>query len=299
MTGASPPEPELTLTEHQILLPSWSASYLAAAPRADAEATPEVVLCLHGFPDIPRGWSQLMHALASRGYRAVAPWLRGYAPSSLAGPYDMERLADDVLELAERLSPGRPVSLVGHDFGALITYSAIARRPERFRRAVTLAVPHPLAFLRRARLSQLRRSWYMLLFQARGLSERVVTRRNYAFIEQLWRAWSPSLPLDRAHLAEVKACLTRSLPAPLGYYRALPRSALMSRRVRAELRALKVPLLYLQGREDGCIGWQLMEGQARYFEAGYQGQLVDGAGHFLHLERPEVVSASVLSWLAV
>lgn len=258
----------------------------------------EVVICLHGFPDIPRGWSQLLAELQQAGYAGYAPWLRGYAPSSLGGPYDVDRLSDDVLELADRLSPERPVCLVGHDWGAVITYAAIAKAPERFRRAVTLAVPHPLAFRGGLDLRQLRRSWYMMFFQARLLPERVIPRDDFRFIERLWENWSPGYSSPDDYLAELKSCLRQSLPAPLGYYRALPKDALAMRRLDAQLKRIQVPLLYLHGVQDGCVGWQLMQGQARFFSAEHRSDLMGGLGHFLQLENPRAVNARILDWLA-
>ena len=42
-----------------------------------------LALCLHGFPDSPHTWRHLLPALAAQGYRAVAPFMRGYAPTSV------------------------------------------------------------------------------------------------------------------------------------------------------------------------------------------------------------------------
>ena len=97
----------------------------------------------------------------------LAPWLRGYAPSPTAGPFDFASLTSDVLALIDRWSRGRAVELVGHDWGAAITYDACVTAPERIERAVTLAFPHPLTFLSRPRPAQLRRSWYMGSFNCR------------------------------------------------------------------------------------------------------------------------------------
>ena len=44
-----------------------------------------LALCLHGFPDTAWGWRHLLPALADAGFHAVAPFLRGYAPT-VAGP---------------------------------------------------------------------------------------------------------------------------------------------------------------------------------------------------------------------
>src|SRR5262245_46917767 len=87
---------------------------------AGAKSDPHV-RCLHGFPDHPPSFTLLLTELSDAGYHAVAPWLRGYAPSTLEGPFDGDYLAEDALELASALSPDRPIYLVGHDWGAAIT----------------------------------------------------------------------------------------------------------------------------------------------------------------------------------
>src|SRR5438445_6396392 len=126
-------------------------------------------LVLHGFPDHPPTATPFLAELGRRGRFVVAPWLRGYAPSPTAGAFDFAALTSDVLALIERWSPGRAVELVGHDWGGAITYDACVTAPERIERAVTLAIPHPLTFMSRlTRPAQLRRSWYMGLFQLPG-----------------------------------------------------------------------------------------------------------------------------------
>src|SRR5207248_1475056 len=69
---------------------------------------------------------------------------------------------------------------------------------------------------------QWKKSWYMVLFQLPG-ADYLVRRRDLALIDRLWRAWSPSFTLDSARRDELHACLKRSLPAPLEYYRAIVR----------------------------------------------------------------------------
>src|SRR3954468_7336625 len=166
----------------------------------DPDGQPTLVL--HGFPDHPPTAKAFLAELGRRGRHVVAPWLRGYAPSPTAGPFDFAALTSEGLALIDRWSPGRAVELVGHDWGALITYDACVTAPERIERAVTLAVPHPLTFLSRPRLTQLRRSWYMGLFQLPG-SGLIATARDLALIDRLWRQWSPALSLDPALQAEL------------------------------------------------------------------------------------------------
>lgn len=265
---------------------------------ADAPARP-LVLLLHGFPDHPPSFAALAHLLEQAGYRCVAPYLRGYAPSTLRGPCSLERLRDDVLALLEQLSPDQPAALLGHDWGAVVTYAVCAAAPARVRRAVTLSVPTPLAFLRQLVTSgQLARSWYMLLFQPRW-ADALVARRDFAFVDWLWRRWSPALTLDQRARAELHACLAASWPAPLAPYRALlaPRGLAARARELARWR-IEVPLLQLHGERDGCIAAVPLAQQRGTLVGPAEQRLLPGCGHFLQLENPEALARLVVRWLA-
>jgi pimeloyl-ACP methyl ester carboxylesterase len=272
--------------------PGGSFAYEAAGP----EGGP-LVLCAHGFPDQPATFRPLASALAREGYRVVAPWLRGYAPSTVEGPFGVGQIAADLVAIARAVSPSRPAAIIGHDWGAVATYEALAHYPGAFSRAVTLAVPHPLAFARNLISSpaQLRRSWYMAFLNVPG-SEHLVARNDFAFIDRLWRDWSPGFTPDPRSMRELKACLARSMPAPILYYRALAREA--PARLRAVPPKIDVPTLYMHGADDGCVGPAIARGQERFFRAPLRSVAVPGAGHFLHLEAPGEVAREVLDWLS-
>ena len=113
--------------------------------------------------------------------------------------------------------------LIGHDWGAAITYMAGTAFPDRFLSLTTMAVPHPGRFgekIRRNR-QQMRRSWYMSFFQLRGVSEFAVSFNNYAFIRKLWRDWSPGWAFGQEDIGPVIETLKRPgvKKAALGYYR--------------------------------------------------------------------------------
>jgi pimeloyl-ACP methyl ester carboxylesterase len=261
-------------------------------------AAPPVVF-LHGFPDHPPTALPFLRALAARGRRVIAPWLRGYAPSPLAGPYDAEALAGDLLAVIDDAGPkGAPVDVVGHDWGAVITYAACALAPTRIRRAVTLAVPHPATFLAQlATSAQLWRSGYMLRFQLPGAARRAAAG-DFAYVDALWRRWSPGFALSAAERAALHGCLAASWPAPLLYYRALLRPPGGIRRQLALARtALAVPTLQLHGADDGCIGADAPD-DGRWFAAPRVREVVPGAGHFLHVERPAAIAARVSDFLS-
>ncbi len=254
-------------------------------------------LLLHGFPDDAGTMTGLMEKLAESGYRCWAPYLRGYGPSAQPadGDYRLESIVADVIALAEQFSEN-PVVLIGHDWGAAIAYIAATRRPELFERIVTIAVPPPATFLgalRRHR-SQLRRSWYMLFFQLRGVSDWAVRRNNFAFLDRLWRDWSPGWNYDPKRMEEVKETLgvQGSLKAALAYYR----QNLSSRG--GKPLPISVKALVMSGRNDGCIGVETYEGLEKEFSAPVRFEIIENAGHFAHLEQPEVVWEKIRSFLA-
>src|SRR5262252_2808385 len=85
-----------------------------------------LALCLHGFPDTAHTWEHLLPTLAGAGFRAVAPFMRGYAPTAVPadGAYDVGALAADAVALHEALGGDREAVLIGHDWGAEAAYAA-------------------------------------------------------------------------------------------------------------------------------------------------------------------------------
>jgi pimeloyl-ACP methyl ester carboxylesterase len=265
-----------------------------------------LALCLHGFPDSPHTWRHLLPALADAGYRAVAPYLRGYAPSGVApdGVYQLGAVAADANAIHEALGGGGDAAIIGHDWGAMAAYGAAGHAPDRWRRVVTMAVPPASAMgLSFLAYDQLKRSWYTFFFQS-PLAEMVVAQDDLAFLDRIWADWSPGYDASD-DLPAVKDALRdpANLTAALGYYRATlgdgPRSPAYDGEQAASGNLPPQPTLYLHGVQDGCMGIDVARAAAPAFGgSGHRYVEVDGAGHFLHLEQPDAVNAEILTFLA-
>jgi pimeloyl-ACP methyl ester carboxylesterase len=263
-----------------------------------------LALCLHGFPDSAHTWRYLLPELAAAGYRAVAPFLRGYAPTSLPadGRYQVGALVRDANALHQALGGGDDAVLIGHDWGALAAYGAVAHRPALWRRAVTAAVP-PTASIGMSLLTyaQLQKSWYMFFFLS-SLAEAAVPLDDYAFLGDLWRDWSPGY--DGAwDVARVKECIgdPERIVAAISYYRAMWDPSLQVPELADEQTAALLPTpkptLYLHGRDDQCMLLSSIGSPLDFLAEGSRLEVIDDAGHFLHVERPDVVNRAILEFV--
>jgi len=253
-----------------------------------------LALCLHGFPDCAHTWRHLLPALAEAGFHAVAPFMRGFAPTQVPADadYRLGTLAADAGALHDVLGGTAEAVLIGNDWGAEAAYRAAVAEPSRWRRLVTLAVP-PAAMdaVLFADYEQLKRFWYIFMFRDPDhIAEHTLARDDLALVDRLWRDWSPGFAATE-HLALVRASLRApaNLAAAIGYYRAAAEPT-------AEV--APQPTLYLHGVADGCIRAELVTHVGDFLAPDSRSVVIDGAGHFLHLERPAEVNAHIVAWLA-
>ena len=287
------------ITSHKVNANGIDFTYLACG-------TGPLAFCLHGFPDSAHTWRHLMPALAHAGFRAIAPFTRGYAPTSLPADnyYQTGALAADVNALHQVLAGNGDAVLIGHDWGSATALIAGAFAPERWRRVVAMSVP-PGVIMRRAferNLEQLKRSWYVFYFQS-ALAETAIPANNYALIDMLWKEWSPDFE-SKYDVENFKHCVENpaNLKAALGYYRASvgtgPRSDTYNDIQIKGLEPLIQPTLYLHGRKDGCIGVELAR-EAQASCPWLEVQILDQVGHFMQLEDPKLVNQVIVDWLGL
>jgi pimeloyl-ACP methyl ester carboxylesterase len=279
-----------------------------------------LALCLHGFPDTAHTWRHLLPALAGAGFHAVAPFMRGYAPTAVPadGAYRLGALIADAVALHEVLGGGGDAVLIGHDWGAETAYGAAAHAPDRWRRLVTLAVPpaslDPVLF---SDYEQLKRFFYLFLFRdPLGFADALVAGDGMSFLDRLWHDWSPGYDAGE-DLARVKKSLRdpANLAAAIGYYRATGAAGgsgassgaadgppetvgQYAAEEQAAGRQAPLPTLYLHGAADGCIRVELARGAERLLAPSSRMVVIEDVGHFLHLEKPAEVNERILGWVS-
>jgi pimeloyl-ACP methyl ester carboxylesterase len=248
------------------------------------------VLLLHGWPDAANVWRHQVPALAADHYRVLAPDLRGFGGSSRPAEveaYVAPRMVGDVIGLLDHLSIER-AHLVGHDWGAAISWMTAALVPDRVASVTALSVGHPAAF-RSAGWGQREKSWYMLLFQFPGVAERWLSADGFRNLRQ----WSGHPDIDPVveRLAEPGA-----LAASLNLYRAiLPPASLVEPSL--ELPPVQAPAMGIWSSGDLALTEEAMTGSAAHVAGPWRYERLDGVGHWLQLEAPEVVNALLLDFL--
>jgi pimeloyl-ACP methyl ester carboxylesterase len=103
---------------------------------------PLVLLC-HGFPESWYSWRHQLSALASAGFRAMAPDMRGYGQTDrpeAIDQYTLLHLVGDMVGVLDALGHETAV-IAGHDWGAPVAWHAALLRPDRFRAVIGLSVP--------------------------------------------------------------------------------------------------------------------------------------------------------------
>ena len=261
----------------------------------------DLVLCLHGFPDHAPSMRALLEELAAAGFRAVAPFMRGYALHDRGAHLRERRLATSSGWAPP--SPGADISLVGHDWGAAAALHA-ALQPERVRRLVTIGMPHARVRAGAARGPRTAAPvLYAFFFLAEGFAERAVADRDFAFLERLIADWSPRTPFTPEEWFALRRTLSSrgTLTAAMRYYRsalgAEPRDPVLARDAARWDEPVRVPTLAIYGERDGCIGPEVHASQADHFLGDLRLRPVSGVGHWPHLEDPRRVLPEIVSFL--
>jgi pimeloyl-ACP methyl ester carboxylesterase len=297
------------------------------------QGTGPLVLLCHGFPEGWYSWRDQLAALAAAGFRAVAPDMRGYgrteAPPDISS-YTILDIVGDMVGLVGTLGENRAV-IVGHDWGANIAWHAALFRPDVFPAVAALSVPFrqrgpapPLTMLRKA--GQLTHYWFH--FQEPGVAEAEFESDPRAALRRVLYSISGDAPLETrrltlqpgkgwlanaldpkllpswltdADLDHMSAEFSRSgFRGGLNWYRNIDRNWELTAPWAGAL--LRQPALFIAGSADPVIEFGSGAAALQALSAAVPGLRrklhIDGAGHFIQQERPELVNQALLEFLA-
>lgn len=254
------------------------------------DGTPAVLL--HGFPERATSWDAVVARLHAQGLRTFAPDQRGYSPGARPRTrfgYRVPALVADVEALVERI--GGPVHLVGHDWGAMVAWALAARRPDLVRSLTAVSVPHPGAYLSAClRSSQLRDSWYFLLFILPFVPELIARFAPARFHAALRNGGMTEAELDGFDTGIVDH---GALPGGLGWYRALPFAPLGWARQR-----VAVPTTYVWSDGDVALSRAGAERCGRWVSADYRLVVLEGVSHWIPTQAPGELADAIVARIA-
>lgn len=248
----------------------------------------QVVVLLHGFPELNTMWRPVVERLTAQGYRCLAPLQRGYSPGARPKrrrDYRASELVEDIRTLINH-SGAQRVHLVGHDWGALVAWYVAQEHPDRLLSVAPLSVPHPAAFVKAVGTSrQALASWYMLFFQLPRLPERLLLTER---AQKGYFATRSDPVLAQAEMQAMKE--PGALTAALNWYRGMSLGSIRDTR-----RKVTVPTLYVWTDDDIA----LLEKGARlcgdYVVGDYRFERLKGS-HWILDEQPDTVADLLLDW---
>jgi len=237
----------------------------------------EVVVLLHGFPQTSHCWRHQVPVLAEAGYRVLAPDQRGYSPGARpagVAAYHSAELTADVLGLADLVGAER-FHVVGHDWGATITWQLAGRHGDRLRTVTALSVPHPLAYstaLASPKTDQQQRSSYFPAFREEG-SEHQMLADDMAFLKLVFLGTGFTEEEAAPYLEALGT--PEALGAALNWYRAAGGHLIQ------DLQPVTVPTLHVWSTEDPALGREGAEATADHVDGPYRFEVFEGVGHWI------------------
>ena len=253
-------------------------------PRGDA------VLLLHGFPDTADLWRHQVAPLVDAGFRVLVPDQRGYGRSSKPdeiSKYTIAELVGDVVAILDTAGV-TGVHLVGHDWGANVAWATATFFPDRVASLAAFSVGHPTAFASAGAAQQVK-IWYTLLFQFEEVAEEWLTKDDGAN----FKGWFGHPEAER-----VLSHLDRdgSLRTGIHWYRANLKPAQWNAPA-PTLPNVCCPTLGVWSSADHALTEAQMVNSANYVDGTFTYKRIEGAGHWLPIERPDEVTALLLEHL--
>jgi pimeloyl-ACP methyl ester carboxylesterase len=258
----------------------------------------EPVVCLHGWPQNWWVWRGVIPGLAER-YRVICPDLRGFGWSEATPKgYEKRETAADMAALFDALDL-RDVRLMGHDWGGVAAFILCLERPDLVRQYLAMNTAHVWPRMEGRRLPDMRRFWYQWVISTPLLGRLAVQLLSKLPPERSYRVTGSSSAWNaedtRVFLGQFAE--RERARASVQTYRTFVVSelaALVRGRYRDE--RLKAPVLWLHGTGDPVIRPFMLQGVQEHSDADVRVELIDGVGHFIADERPDLVLERALAF---
>lgn len=258
-----------------------------------------MIMFLHGFPEFWYAWRKQIGYFAERGYLVVAPDQRGYnlsdKPKGIAS-YKSDELAKDTVGIIDAYGRDK-IFLVGHDWGAAVSWWTALKYPERIERLVIMNVPHPVVMGKTlfSNPKQMEKSWYIFYFQLPGAVEQFASANNYQWpVNLLVETSRPGtfLPVD---LEKYRAAFMQpdAFSSMVNWYRA----SLQAPSEKPASFRITMPILVLWGVNDVAIIPEQAEASMAFCD---QGRLVkfEKASHWVQHEEADKVNALIEEFIS-
>jgi pimeloyl-ACP methyl ester carboxylesterase len=287
------------VTDHYAELPESTIHYVSRG-----EGKP--ILFLHGFPQFWYLWRRQITDLG-QDHAVYAADMRGYNLSSKPEDpeaYRMRHLLTDIVGLVEELGVA-PLTLVGHDWGGIVSWAFALKHPEMLERLVIIDGPPPFTWNRDLRESPKQRSAVNYMIELSKESpgpEEMLAANDYAVVDEIMlRIGGRDAKLSEAERKVYHEAWSQpgALRGGLNYYRA----ARMGEQVAAggvpeeydeKIRSqqVRVPTLVIWGENDAALLPTLTRGLDEWIP-NLRVELVPGAGHWVPYERPDEANSLI------
>jgi pimeloyl-ACP methyl ester carboxylesterase len=251
-----------------------------------------LIVMIHGFPDFWYTWRNQMVALAPT-YQVAALDLRGYNLSDKprrGENYSMHHLVGDIQAVIRHLGKNKAI-IMGHDWGGAIAWQSAIDLPALTERLIILNLPHPRALIRELAQNpeQQKRSAYAREFQQEGAHKRLTP--------ELLSTWVHD-SIAREHYIE--AFQRSDFEAMLQYYKQnFPRPPYQEAPAASStVDKVQAPVLQIHGLQDQYLLPGGLNNTWEWLENNWTLLTIPKAGHFVQHDAADLVTHTIINWLA-
>ncbi|MDA0679973.1 MAG: alpha/beta hydrolase [Proteobacteria bacterium] len=285
------------------------------------------IILVHGFPELAFSWRHQIPILAAAGYHVIAPDMRGYGgsdkPADVAD-YTIQKLTGDLTGLMDALGLDEAL-VVGHDWGALVTWQMALLNPERMSGLVALNIPffkrppiNPITFMR----FKIGKDFYIVNFQKSDEADRRFAEDPARFIDVMMRRRRVNRtrpqgkrvkrrPLSLLEMLDredpggevlltpdelriyANAFESGGFTGPINWYRNFSQNWRSTKYVDQVVRP---PALFIGASDDAIVSERQIEAMKTNV-VDLEIRMIEDCGHWMQQEKPAELNEILLDWL--